>query len=215
MRMWLEPQGSRPRKEGGTTLQRIRPPAAATAAVDLPASMSEVVVEVEEVVEVAKAVEAVEVAKAVEVVEAEVVVEVIVEVAEAVGVAVEVAPAAAVVEGPAAATGWPAAAVDVPAAGSCGGTCSPPGGWLSPLSPCCGTCCGAPQPTHALALGASSHGSCALPSPLGVKCSVMACSPSGAKLASPRPTYLLVIKGLGEGQGQGWGQGQVRVGVMA
>ena len=160
MRMWLEPQGSRPRKEGGTTLQRIRPPAAATAAVDLPASMSEVVVEVEEVVEVAKAVEAVEVAKAVEVVEAEVVVEVIVEVAEAVEVAVEVAPAAAVVEGPAAATGWPAAAVDVPAAGTCGGTCSPPGGCLSPLSACCGTCCGAPQPTHALALGASSHGSC-------------------------------------------------------
>ena len=46
MHMWLEPRGSRPRKEGGTTLQRIRPPAAATAAVDLPASMSEVVVEV-------------------------------------------------------------------------------------------------------------------------------------------------------------------------
>ena len=151
MHMWLEPQGSRPRKEGGTTLQRIRPPAAATAAVDLPASMSEVVVEVEEVVvEVAKAVEVV-----VEVAEA---VEVVVEVAEAVE-AVEAAPAAATVEGPAAAAGWPAEAVDAPA-GTCCGACCAPGGWLSPLSICCGTCCGAPQPTHALALGASSHGSC-------------------------------------------------------
>ena len=88
--MWLEPQGSRPRKEGGTTLQRIRPPAAATAAVDLPASMSEVVVEVEEVV--------VEVAKAVEVV---------VEVAEAVEVVVEVAEAVEAVEAAPAAATWP------------------------------------------------------------------------------------------------------------
>eukprot|EP00964_Phaeocystis_antarctica_P061651 scaffold36851_cov56-Phaeocystis_antarctica.AAC.3 len=59
MRMWLESPAAGPRKEGGTTLQRIRPPAAATAAVDLPASMSEVV---EVVVEVA--VGAVEVAPA-------------------------------------------------------------------------------------------------------------------------------------------------------
>eukprot|EP00964_Phaeocystis_antarctica_P145626 scaffold111741_cov67-Phaeocystis_antarctica.AAC.1 len=97
-----------------------------------------------------------------------------------------VAPAPATVDGPAAATGWPDAAVDAPAGSCCGawgapggccgacctpggwssplsiccGACLPPVGWLSPLSTCCGTCCGALQPTHALALGASNHGSC-------------------------------------------------------
>ena len=121
--------GSRPRKEGGTTLQRISPPAAATAAVDLPASMSEVVVEVVEVVEAVEVGVEVVVEEVAEVAKAVEAVEVVVEVAEAVE-AVMVAPAPATVDGPAAATGWPAAAVDAPA-GSCCGAWGAPGG-------CCG-----------------------------------------------------------------------------
>ena len=63
--------------------------------------------------------------------------------------------------------------------------------YMRTISPRLASACSTPHPTQALALGSTSHGSAALPSPAGLKLSVIWRS-SGCIVARPLDTYLRV-----------------------